>query len=544
MQVAVSLVAEARAARDAEATRLGLSQWMGAIGELRRLTDRYRDEAMHLVGAAQEAHLRAERSEQLREEADKARLRSGRAAHDAVAARTEATRVSAHAAALAEKVGATRDQLLGKLREAETLLGDVRRRLRASEDALPGANAKKGEAQARREQAEVAVTNAEAGRRSAETGFKDFARRRLLAIAGIAGDREPPDQWTFTETLETARQVDVATAKIDASPSECEAQENRVSGRHQELLRTVSGDVRMLPHRVDGLLEYHAVWNGRPMDLLALVDELAGDVAERERRLASDERELFESFLTGRTHDHLQARLRGARALVNRMNGELGKRPTPSGAQIQLKWEVTADAPAGTSEAVDLLLRAGHLLTEADKSALTTFLQQRLKIARTQDGAGALLERMLAVLDYRSWFAFSVEHRDGTGRPWKVLTRKEHGAGSGGRKAVMLHLPLFAAAAAFYESAQPDPKAAKTTARLVVLDEAFAGIDRPMRAELMGLLVEFDLDFVMTSYDEWGFYSQLDGLSTYHLSREQGFPGVHADWFQWDGQRRIQMGAQ
>jgi recombinational DNA repair ATPase RecF len=118
---------------------------------------------------------------------------------------------------------------------------------------------------------------------------------------------------------------------------------------------------------------------------------------------------------------------------------------------------------------------------------------------------------------------------------WKRLTRRAHAAGSGGQKAVMLHLPLFAAAAAFYASASPEAP------RLVVLDEAFAGIDRPMRAQLMGLLAALDLDFVMTSHDEWGFYEELDGLSTYHLSRQPGLPGVLAEWFLWDGRASTQV---
>jgi recombinational DNA repair ATPase RecF len=112
-----------------------------------------------------------------------------------------------------------------------------------------------------------------------------------------------------------------------------------------------------------------------------------------------------------------------------------------------------------------------------------------------------------------------------------------HAAGSGGQKAVMLHLPLFAAAAAFYDSARAGAP------RFILLDEAFAGIDRQTRGELMGLLADFDLDFVMTSFEEWGFYPQLDGLSTYHLAREKGMPGVYADWFVWNGHEPVQMQA-
>ena len=36
----------------------------------------------------------------------------------------------------------------------------------------------------------------------------------------------------------------------------------------------------------------------------------------------------------------------------------------------------------------------------------------------------------------------------------------------------------------------------------------------------MGLLRELDLDALLTSHEEWGFYAELDGLSTYHLVRD------------------------
>lgn len=98
----------------------------------------------------------------------------------------------------------------------------------------------------------------------------------------------------------------------------------------------------------------------------------------------------------------------------------------------------------------------------------------------------------------------------------------------------MLHLPLFAAMAAHYHSRPTAP-------RLIVLDEVFAGIDRATRGQLMGLLVELDLDVLLTSHEEWGFYRELDGISTYHLIREPDLPGVFAEWFVWDGANRWEM---
>ena len=97
----------------------------------------------------------------------------------------------------------------------------------------------------------------------------------------------------------------------------------------------------------------------------------------------------------------------------------------------------------------------------------------------------------------------------------------------------MLHLPLFAAMAAHYEAA---PTAAADRARRGVRR------DRPRDPRPAdGPAGELDLDALLTSHDEWGFYAELDGLSTYHLVRDPAMPGVLAEWFVWDGATRWDM---
>jgi hypothetical protein len=90
-------------------------------------------------------------------------------------------------------------------------------------------------------------------------------------------------------------------------------------------------------------------------------------------------------------------------------------------------------------------------------------------------------------------------------------------------------LPLFAAASAHYRSAHPDAP------RLVLLDEAFAGVDDDSRAKSLGLLANFDLDVVMTSEREWGFYATVPGIATHQLVRRDGIDAVHVTTWEWDG---------
>ena len=93
-------------------------------------------------------------------------------------------------------------------------------------------------------------------------------------------------------------------------------------------------------------------------------------------------------------------------------------------------------------------------------------------------------------------------------------------------------LPLFAAASSHYASA------AARSPRLVMLDEAFAGIDDDSRAKCMGLLAQFDLDFVMTSEREWGCYPDLPGLAIAQLVRREDLDAVFVSHWTWDGRRR------
>ena len=54
----------------------------------------------------------------------------------------------------------------------------------------------------------------------------------------------------------------------------------------------------------------------------------------------------------------------------------------------------------------------------------------------------------------------------------------------------------------------------------------------------MGLIREFDLDFVMTSEREWGCYAELPGLSICQIVRREGVDAVFVSRWSWDGRAR------
>src|SRR5437667_10869914 len=139
----------------------------------------------------------------------------------------------------------------------------------------------------------------------------------------------------------------------------------------------------------------------------------------------------------------------------------------------------------------------------AERQMLRRSLQQQIHAVCSNMKHAGWQECLAEALDYRRWHWFGVErYQDGV---WKRLTRRTHGTGSGGEKANALTLPHFAAAAAFYRTADP------VAPRLILLDEAFVGIDEAMRAKCMGQIHAFYLDFIMTSERECGCYHTLPG---------------------------------
>ena len=175
-------------------------------------------------------------------------------------------------------------------------------------------------------------------------------------------------------------------------------------------------------------------------------------------------------------------------------------------------------------------LKTSELWSPAERAAITRFLQDRIRAEQTANEQGAWRDHLGAALDYRRWHRFLVERQqEGV---WRRLDKRTYGTGSGGEKALALTLPRFAAAAAHYRSARADAP------RLVMLDEAFAGIDPTMRSQCMGMLAQFDLDVVMTSEVEWGCYPTVPGLAIYHLSTLPGLDAVASTLWIWNGHER------
>jgi hypothetical protein len=281
----------------------------------------------------------------------------------------------------------------------------------------------------------------------------------------------------------------------------------------------------------DDLFVVTVPFQGRICTMSEARAALTDEITARQTLLDAREREVLENHLIGDVASHLHDRLHAGEEWVREMNAELAERPMSTGLTLRFKWEAADDGPVGLAEARKRLLSVGGMLSPDQREALGVFLQQQIQAVRAANDTGTWQEHLATALDYRGWHRFYVERKQED--QWKRLTRRTHGTASGGEKAIALTVPQFAAAAAHYRSAD------KTAPRLILLDEAFVGVDTDMRSKCMGLLEAFDLDFVMTSEREWGCYSTLGALAIYQLATRPGIDAVGVTRWVWNGRERM-----
>ena len=409
--------------------------------------------------------------------------------------------------------------------ELEHRLGEVAGALAANEAAQHGTEQRLGDAQ-RADGAAEALSGELRGqleaatdsRLSAVEGLRRFATTGLIAVALPELEAIDPDgEWNVTGALRLAREIEQA---LSADPDE--------DARWQRLQRQVTDELGALADalrrhgnnaaaafREEGIV-VEVTFRAHATSLPALAAALAEEVEERQRLLDAHEREILENHLVGEVASTLQELITAAERRVADTNRELAERPTSTGMQLRLRWTADPDGPDGLADARARLLRqSADAWSEADRAAVGGFLQNQIKAMRAQDVTGTWLEHLTRALDYRGWHRFAVERRQGGG--WFSAS----GPSSGGERVLAASVPLFAAASSYYRSAGN-----RHAPRLVMLDEAFAGVDDRARAKCLGLLAAFDLDVVMTSEREWGCYAEVPGLAIAQLSRIDGVAAV------------------
>lgn len=517
--------------RDNAAADLGIAAWIADLRGLEKAIGDYREAVAalwptirsHGVACAQAARAGESVEEAAKAEAEHATL--------LLDARTKLSGAEAERDTLRQSVGAVVEEILQRLADARGELARIQADLENARTAREKTGIREAVA-GEKVATESRVLDEDAARRDAVVAaLKTFVTARLLDVAQTDVDTGDPAAWSVTRAVDVARGLDVALAGVDGEDAAWERVQKEVYANIQRLTEA------LLPYGYqpnttveDGLVVVTVPFRGRECTMSELHDALDDEVTNRRLLLDAREREILENHLIGEVSAHLHDRLRAAETLVREMNEELRTRRTSTGMILRFTWEPLDDGPPGLLEARARLLRAGGTWSSAERQALGAFLQERIQSVRTANDAGTWQDHLSVAFDYRTWHQFCVERQQDN--VWRRLTRRTHGTGSGGEKAIALTIPQFAAAAAHYRTADP------LAPRLILLDEAFVGIDKAMRAQCMGLLRAFDLDFVMTSEHEWGCYATLPGVAIYQLSTRPGIDAVGITRWIWNGRER------
>jgi uncharacterized protein (TIGR02680 family) len=431
-------------------------------------------------------------------------------------------------------VGKKVEELLKEIEATEALSVVHDRNCKDARAQLNLASTHRGMAQATVESLADRLEDRSLTRRLATEGLQAFTNQTGFFAIAVPEIDVPPETapWGIDAALTLARRAEAALAEVSAEDADWSRMSREVGTEFTQLQSTMStqGHSATAEPSDHGLI-VRIVYQQRPERPDVLEQRLDTELAEQRLILSAQERALLEEHLEKEVAANLQRMIRDTEERVTAINAELYKRPTSTGMRYRLTWEPLPEsdenAVLGLAVARKRLLNtSADAWSVEDRHQVGEFLRTRIDAERQKDDRGTHFETLARALDYRRWHSFGVERNQD--RQWKPLS----GPASSGERALGLTVPLFAAASSHYESS--DPRAP----RLVLLDEAFAGIDDEARASCMGLIREFDLDFVMTSEREWGCYAELPGLSICQLVRREGMDAVFISRWTWDGRER------
>jgi uncharacterized protein (TIGR02680 family) len=460
------------------------------------------------------------------------------AAEDVKTAATSATSARAVYDTLKESVGATSEQWAHRLTAAQKQLEDAKTKVESTDNRRLLAVTVHTQAVSAHDDAARTLAARVEERQRAASSLQALAATGLMTAG--APDISFPDTgrtWTVEETRELA--ADLNQALGDIRDNEWDGLQSKIYAEFVDLQNALA-QLGYLPYMnnvdVFGVVVTIAVQNRTglpPAEVLAQVD---AEIGQRRALLTEGETKILEDHLQSEMSVQIRNLIQDAEQYVERVNAEIEKRPTSTGTYFRMRWIPLTEAqgaPADLEDARKRLLKTNaDLWTEKDRQAIGGMLQRRIEEERLkaeESGGSSLREQLAAALDYRQWHRFVVE-RNAMGK-WISISQPA----SGGERALGLTIPMFAAVASFYGDEH------STRPRLVLLDEAYAGIDDGVRAHCMGLIHEFDLDFVITSEREWACYKTLPGVAICQLQRHDKVDAIHVSRWQWNGKTRSRM---
>jgi uncharacterized protein (TIGR02680 family) len=474
--------------------------------------------------------------------------RRGSRAGEARAARERLAEDAARLEAVRASLSGSPEEIHTRVEQARLRLQAIGDRLGSLDGTLASAREAKGRAEGAVETAAEKLATAERDHAATAAAAAPLGWRTVREAVGGAAAGSVDDALSSSRRDDTGAELDadldlaaLAAAVIGATDGTATDEAALAAARKgvidaaRRLRDELSGgyDPSLRPDHDLYLLEVSSD------DGLLSLFEAGAQLAEAERvqslRLSSSEEAMFERHLFTSVVHEIQSRMNETASFVAGINQSLATTRTSSGLTVRLHWNRDGDDPAIRS-AVELLRHDPEQLDEQRRERLRRFFAGSIEQARAENPGATYAVILPRVLDYRAWHRFHLTIVDATGTSTR-LTPQAFKTLSGGEAAAAMHLPLLAAVDAYLAGAD------RHAPRLVALDEAFAGIDTHLRGPLLGLLVDFDLDWMIASHELWGNYREVPSCQIYTMRRRPPALGVHTQPTRWNG-RALVAGAE
>jgi uncharacterized protein (TIGR02680 family) len=473
-----------------------------------------------------------------------------RAADDLQAARAKLARLSAEHEPAAARLAALEDAVGLPSQEVQAAITDCARELDAATSALDEARNTQltahGEVRAQAQRREAAVQATRSAEGACVAALPTLAR--ALEVPGLVASAVPPAAPPHDDvdgsaapdragvpvvpaTVDGARQLVDYVVELIPTPADpaAGAESVRLSLRQRRDALGAGWDAE--DRQPDEALPVHVEVTG-PLGRMPLHE--SAERAEAQRRsmaglLSAKQDQALRNLLQGLIAREVATKLHAARELVKLMNDRLDTVRTSHGIGVSLRWQKRDDLDHEHAEMVGLLAKAPDLRTADEEHRLTGMVAARIAEARSEDPDAGYRDLIARVLDYRRWHRMALLLRR-PGRSDERLNRRT--ALSEGEKKMVSYLPLFAAVAASCDALAEQESAAP---RFVLLDDAFAKVSEDNHANLFGLLVEMDLDFVATSERLWGTHETVPELAITEVLRDATLGVIVLEHSRWDG---------
>ncbi|MFF9984750.1 TIGR02680 family protein [Streptomyces erythrochromogenes] len=463
------------------------------------------------------------------EKAVGARAVRRQAEHDASVAWLGWSGENAALAALRESLGASPEEILTQLSQAQQAHVETKASLAGVTRELTELAGRSATAEAQaRAGAEHARAAGGALERAVQTllrlaGHPSLARARGVEVSPV---RVPVERVEPAEVLRVAGEVEAGLVSVKG-PADATTVLRAVSALERALVGVFDIVSSVDEDQVHVVELCDATGRSHINDAASALTQLR----DRGRMALTDrERAAFEDFVLGGVAQELADRITQADRLVKAMNSSLASISTSHGIGVRVAWSLSD--PHGPDKRITDLVGLDPVVMRQDQAdELISLLRAKVEERFVQDPAAGYTTHLRAALDYRAWHTMDVFITGPEpGRERKITRRAKL---SQGETRFVSYVALFAAADA-YLSGLPDTRHAL---RVILLDDAFAKVDSPTIGELLDLLVRLDLDFVMTGHSLWGCFPQVPAVDTYEVRRREGSAAVTTH-VHWDGHSR------